>query len=189
MKKRNLSGIFATALIAVTIFTLASCSQDDEYYEDGLFTRADKMMTRSEEPYDILLLSGSDTLMVSIMDGTEDTGLKVSFNITWQGGLLKTATASIDERAIYDQSATLIQENPLKHVKKYRVSDVYIGDEAQSSMNNPLSSQHCFIIDHVIVYAQKAVFKNGEYVYENIPQTSLNEKYIINDSYIVFGDF
>ena len=114
MKKRNLSGIFATALIAVTIFTLASCSQDDEYYEDGLFTRADEMMTRSEEPYDILLLSGSDTLMVSIMDGTVDTGLKVSFNITWQGGLLKTATASIDERAIYDQSATLIQENPCR---------------------------------------------------------------------------
>ena len=41
MKKTNLSGIFAAALIAVTIFTLASCSQDDEYYEDGLFTRAD----------------------------------------------------------------------------------------------------------------------------------------------------
>ena len=29
------------------MFTLASCSQDDEYYEDGLFTRADEMMTRS----------------------------------------------------------------------------------------------------------------------------------------------
>ena len=41
MKKTNLSGIFAAALIAVTIFTLASCSQDDEYYEDGLFTRAE----------------------------------------------------------------------------------------------------------------------------------------------------
>ena len=50
MKRKNLSGIFASALIAVTIFTLASCSQDDEYYEDGLFTRADEMMTRSGEP-------------------------------------------------------------------------------------------------------------------------------------------
>ncbi len=49
MKKTNFCGIFATALIAVTIFTLASCSQDDEYYEDGLFTRADEMMTRSGE--------------------------------------------------------------------------------------------------------------------------------------------
>ena len=49
MKRTNLSGIFAAALIAVTIFTLASCSQDDEYYEDGLFTRADEMMTRSGE--------------------------------------------------------------------------------------------------------------------------------------------
>ena len=50
MKRANLSGIFAAALIAVTIFTLASCSQDDEYYEDGLFTRADEMMTRTGEP-------------------------------------------------------------------------------------------------------------------------------------------
>ena len=191
MKRKKFSGIFAAVFVAATVITLASCSQDDEYYEDGLFTRADEMMTRTEGPdkYDIRLLSGSDTLMVSIMDGTEDTGLKVSFNITWQGGLLKTATASVHERAIYDQSATLIQENPLRHVKKYRVSGVYTGHEAHSSMNNPLSSQHCFIIEHVIVYAQKAVFKNGEYVYENIPLTSLNEKYIIDNSYIVYGDF
>ena len=33
--------------VVATVITLASCSQDDEYYEDGLFTRADEMMTRS----------------------------------------------------------------------------------------------------------------------------------------------
>ena len=35
--------------VVATVITLASCSQDDEFYEDGLFTRADEMMTRSGE--------------------------------------------------------------------------------------------------------------------------------------------
>ena len=47
MKKTNFCGIFATVFVVATVITLASCSQDDEYYEDGLFTRADGMMMRS----------------------------------------------------------------------------------------------------------------------------------------------
>ncbi|MDO5483231.1 MAG: hypothetical protein Q4F47_09390 [Bacteroidaceae bacterium] len=47
MKKTNFCAIFATMFVVATVITLASCSQDDEYYEDGLFTRADGMMMRS----------------------------------------------------------------------------------------------------------------------------------------------
>ena len=50
MKKTNFFAIFATMFVAATVIMLASCSQDDEYYEDGLFTRADEMMTRAGEP-------------------------------------------------------------------------------------------------------------------------------------------
>ena len=49
MKTTNFCAIFATMFVAATVIMLASCSQDDEYYEDGLFTRADEMMTRSGE--------------------------------------------------------------------------------------------------------------------------------------------
>lgn len=49
MKKTNFCAIFATMFVAATVIMLASCSQDDEYYEDGLFTRADEMMTRAGE--------------------------------------------------------------------------------------------------------------------------------------------
>ena len=49
MKKFYFSGIFAAAFVATAAFTLASCSQDDEYYEGGLFTRADEMMTKGEQ--------------------------------------------------------------------------------------------------------------------------------------------
>ena len=41
MKKPNFCGIFATVFVVATVITLASCSQDDEFYEDGLFTRAE----------------------------------------------------------------------------------------------------------------------------------------------------
>ena len=49
MKRKNFSGIFSAVFAVATVITLASCSQDDEYYEDGLFTRADEMMTRGGE--------------------------------------------------------------------------------------------------------------------------------------------
>lgn len=42
MKRKNLSGIFSAVFVVATVITLASCSQDDEYYEDGLFTRAER---------------------------------------------------------------------------------------------------------------------------------------------------
>ena len=49
MKKRNICGIFATVFAIATVISLASCSQDDEYYYDSeMFTRADGMMTRDE---------------------------------------------------------------------------------------------------------------------------------------------
>ena len=47
MKKRNICGIFATVFAIATVITLASCSQDDEYYYDSeMFTRSEEMMTR-----------------------------------------------------------------------------------------------------------------------------------------------
>ena len=50
MKRKNFSGIFSAVFAVATVITLASCSQDDEFYEEGLFTRADEMMTRAGEP-------------------------------------------------------------------------------------------------------------------------------------------
>mgnify|MGYP003413411556 FL=1 len=41
MKRTSFCDIFATMFVAATVITLASCSQDDEFYEDGLFTRAE----------------------------------------------------------------------------------------------------------------------------------------------------
>ena len=50
MKKRNICGIFATVFAIATVISLASCSQDDEYYYDSeMFTRSEEMMTRGGE--------------------------------------------------------------------------------------------------------------------------------------------
>ena len=49
MKKTNFCAIFATMFVAATVITLASCSQDDEYYEDSeMFTRAARTIDNME---------------------------------------------------------------------------------------------------------------------------------------------
>ena len=49
MKKRNICGIFATVFAIATVISLASCSQDDEYYYDSeMFTRAEGMVLDGE---------------------------------------------------------------------------------------------------------------------------------------------
>ena len=45
--KSNFCGIFATAFIVTTTFVIASCSQDDDYYDSDMYTLAEKMETRS----------------------------------------------------------------------------------------------------------------------------------------------
>ncbi len=52
MKKifSTLCGICATAFIVTTIFTISSCSQDDDYYESDMYTMAEPLETRAAEP-------------------------------------------------------------------------------------------------------------------------------------------
>lgn len=45
--KTNFCGIFATAFIVTITFVIASCSQDDDYYDSNMYTLAEKMETRS----------------------------------------------------------------------------------------------------------------------------------------------
>lgn len=49
MKKIILGGVCATALVISAAVSVISCSGDDEYYEGGNYTLANKRMTRSEE--------------------------------------------------------------------------------------------------------------------------------------------
>ena len=49
-KKFNLCGIFSTMFVAATIFTISSCSQDDDYYESDMYTMAEPLETRAAEP-------------------------------------------------------------------------------------------------------------------------------------------
>lgn len=47
VKFTNFCGIFATVFILTTTVIIASCSQDDDYYESDMYTLAEKMETRS----------------------------------------------------------------------------------------------------------------------------------------------
>ena len=46
-KKFNLCGIFATMFVAAIIFSVSSCSQDDDYYESDMYTMAEPLETRA----------------------------------------------------------------------------------------------------------------------------------------------
>ena len=48
-KKFDFCGIFATMFVAATIFTVSSCSQDDDYYESDMYTMAEPLETRAVE--------------------------------------------------------------------------------------------------------------------------------------------
>ena len=166
MKRRNLSGIFATALIAVTIFTLASCSQDDEYYEDGLFTRAAEMMTRSEgnpgndsnvRHYVIEKGEGNSELTI----GGSAVCLTYTFNFKWNGGPLGgvDATMSLVD-SVNNSSVQCYYSNPdsLEYVDKYEfVSIVWDG--------NLVSCHDNFFRKAVKVKYKEKVIKNQRYMY------------------------
>lgn len=49
MRKFSFCGIFATLFVTTTIILLASCSQDDDYYESDMYTLAE-METRLGDP-------------------------------------------------------------------------------------------------------------------------------------------
>ena len=49
-KKFNFCGIFSTMFVAATIFSVSSCSQDDDYYESDMYTMAEPLETRAAEP-------------------------------------------------------------------------------------------------------------------------------------------
>ncbi len=78
MKKPNFCAIFATMFVAATVIMLASCSQDDEFYEDGLFTRADGIMPRGPETrYE----------RGSCMKEIAYEGLRIDFEVSWNSGM------------------------------------------------------------------------------------------------------
>ena len=48
MKFKNFCGVFATVFVTTTIILLASCSKDDDAYDNSeMYTLAEEMSTRS----------------------------------------------------------------------------------------------------------------------------------------------
>ena len=92
MKKRNICGIFATVFAIATVISLASCSQDDEYYYDSeMFTRSEEMMTRGGEqggytptpPSPQQIAAGADTFYYDI---PLTSLIEIESVISWNNG-------------------------------------------------------------------------------------------------------
>ncbi|MDO5483228.1 MAG: hypothetical protein Q4F47_09375 [Bacteroidaceae bacterium] len=166
MKTKKFCGIFTAAFAIATVITLASCSQDDEYYEDGLFTRADEMMTRTEgnpgndsnvRHYVIEKGEGNSYLTI----GGSAVYLMYTFNFKWNGGPLGgvDATMSLVD-SVNNSSVQCYYSNPdsLEYVDKYEiVSIVWDGNQVRCHDN--------FFRKAVQVKYKEKVIRNQRYMY------------------------
>ena len=81
-------GIFATVFVTTTMVLLASCSQDDDYYESDMYTLAEmgtRLASRDEwnvdPPNNYFLIPGYKEHQIHI--GGNTSGLDIVFTISW----------------------------------------------------------------------------------------------------------
>ncbi|MBQ6965467.1 MAG: hypothetical protein IJP82_07255 [Bacteroidaceae bacterium] len=150
--KRNLHfcGIFAIAMVAMTMFTITSCDKDEEYeLQTDEYTLADRMMTRAGEggnnntPHFLEIEAGRDT-------SYHDVGAVISFEtiISWNSGVwaLVVPTIStrfkdnINEDELYEYSIISsevswgcgpVVKGSIKYTKKSKISGSYMTIEGE----------------------------------------------------------
>ena len=151
MKRKNLSGIFAAVFAVATVITLASCSQDDEYYEDGLFTRAERTIDDLEgNPGENFnrkeYIHSGDTTFVQRIGGFA-VNLEVIYNVKWSGGIYNGSPATITLEGIRNNSSVpcYTSSGNLSSINKYEFISwekgtqvVYFHDKKVDSKNNKI---------------------------------------------------
>lgn len=107
VKFTNFCGIFATTFMVATAITIASCSQDDDYYDSNMYTLAEKMETRSggdpggEVPHQLregLPVYAGDTIIHDVQIGNFFADLYIS----WTRGFTGMRTPRSGVNVIYN---------------------------------------------------------------------------------------
>lgn len=124
MKTKNI--IFAIATIALTTGLTCSCTEDDEYYDSNMFTRAEDM-TRNDPEGGIL------HEWINPGNGTKTTNtnaqIDVSFDIIWGANYTSVAKASISYSGHTNRSSNLEYTDSLgvtRLLKRYKYVDCLI---------------------------------------------------------------
>lgn len=93
------SGAFAAVAAIVAASSFISCSSEDEYYENGNYTLANKRMTRSSIEGEDMPVNPPD-ITLSYSSGNTDyevifDGLHILFNVSWGGGNWRDMTINV----------------------------------------------------------------------------------------------
>lgn len=179
-KKLILCGVCTIALILAAAVSVVSCSSDDEYYEGGNYTLANKRVTRSA-PGDP---AGSDTPNVGagyVKAGYADGTLtmlngKVNYNyrLQWPGGEIGDVKAYIiPTDGIENNSLELSYKDKKGNVVKMQE----IASLSMIGLSNNIGIHNgCFYNPNIIliykVAVRKAVDYGDGYIYEYMSRSA-----------------
>ena len=128
MKKifSTLCGVCATAFIVTTIFTISSCSQDDDYYESDMYTMAEPLETRAAEPGGGELITYHKYFYANNVTGTNtiNTNLSVSHTMDCPINLWDFLSPQINSDIII--KSAVIPHAEFSYRKETKQSDHYL---------------------------------------------------------------
>ena len=160
MKFTNFCGIFATLFVTTTIILLASCSQDDDYYESDMYTLAEMGTRLGGDPEDpphpqtYFLRAGSADEQFEV-PGTNEK-LKVSYHLQW---------GEISDPRLYSAEANVTYldcENGSSSVHSLNamgLDTTILEYEYVDLVDNHLPARNIggyFVLDGIVVYYKEA---------------------------------
>ena len=178
---KNNYAIFAIVTIALTTSLTCSCTDDDEYYNSDIFTRAEIMPRNNPE-------NGRPWVNVGAGKHIESTNaqIDVKFDINWGGNYTSVAKASISYSGHDNRSSDLEYTDSLgieRTLKRYKYVDCQIDRKFADYEDG------YFVWNGIILFYQKAnepISGISDGTYGAIERELINIRYEVPDTYITY---
>lgn len=159
-KKTFIGGVFAAVAAIVAASSFISCSSDDEYYENGNYTLANKRMTRSGIEGDDVPVTPPDNLLSYAPGSTTHEvsfeGLRVLFHVSWSGGNWKTMGVTVSQGEVVNMGG--YQEYWDEHNVYHKVNNIEFSSIEWDSKEQ-VHNDCIYISDMRIEYSKCERFK------------------------------
>ena len=176
--------LYIPTIIATTVLTSCltiSCTEDEEYYDSNMFTRAENMTRIDPEPG-----NGQPWINSGSEKHTESTAPQIDliFDISWGANYTSVANASISYSGNDNRSSDLEYTDSLgieRTIKRYKYVNCQINRKFASYEDG------CFVWNGIILYYQKAnepISGISDGTYGPIMQDLVNIRYKVPETYI-----
>lgn len=165
--KMGKNRFFCILFVATTIVLLASCSQDDDYYESDMYTLAERG-TRLGDPE-----PGGDDSNMYLRGGSKEAhiwvdGLRIYFEVSWGEGRWDHVRPHLTYKRC-DNCSGYYQYRDSMNIERKIHTFKYVG---YNTNEGPKVHFDEIIISDFKVYVKQAVekeFEDGSYIYEYSP--------------------